>query len=106
MPQNRPLADPPLTSEQRQKVSSLLPVELSSIDQALLRHVSEDWRKIARVVGFAMSEPVSRVPGIPDVFYAQRVRRLVEVGTLESRGDILAMGLGEVKFASRVPSAI
>lgn len=98
MPDSRQLPDPPLTAEQRARASALSEAELQSIDQALLRQVSEDWRKIARVVGFAMGEPSVRSRGLPDIFYAERVRHLVAAGVLEAAGDVRAMGLGEVRF--------
>ncbi len=35
---------------------------------------------------------------IPDVFYAQRVRMLVERGVLQAQGDLTRMGCCEVRI--------
>jgi hypothetical protein len=40
------------------------------------------------------------IPGVADIFYADRVRHLVAEGKLESQGNILCMRLGEVKLQS------
>lgn len=106
MPSQRPLPDPPLTAEAAALARALTPAQVSAIDAALLAQVSEDWRKIARVVGFAMMDQAVRVSGLPDIFYADRVRELIAAGRLESQGDVSAMGLGEVRLPSEQRRAI
>jgi len=59
-------------------------------------HSTTTWRKVARIVGTTIGELSERFPGIPDVYYAQRVRRLVAVGELESQGNLEYMGYSEV----------
>jgi len=92
--------DPPLSPEQSARVAELGDQELRNIDEALLAEVSAQWRKVARVVGGAMSHQSTRIPGIPDLFYAQRVRHLVDSGLLESSGDLGYMGRSEVRLSS------
>ncbi len=92
--------DPPLTDEQSELVSKLSEAELSNIDEALLSNISTQWRKVARVVGTTMSEQENRIKGIPDIFYAQRVARLVQKGLIESQGNIEAMRFSEVRIAN------
>lgn len=46
-----------------------------------------------------MSLDPERRPGIPDVFYAQRVRTLVERGVLEAADDLSRMRYCEVRKA-------
>jgi hypothetical protein len=41
-----------------------------------------------------------RLPGIPDSFYAERVRLLVECGKLLAEGDLRFMRYSEVKLRS------
>ena len=36
--------------------------------------------------------------GIPDLYFAQRGRKLVEAGRLESQGNLSYMGLSEVRL--------
>jgi len=96
---NQPLSPDPLPSaEVRSKAAALSEAQRQALDDALLRHVSDDWRKIARVVGTAMEESAVRTHGLPDIFYSERVRDLIEMGVLEAQGDVRTMGLGEVRL--------
>jgi len=95
--------DPPLTAPQQAAVDQLTESALIAIDEALLSNASDRWRKVAMVVGSTMMHLPDRVPGIPDVFYAQRVRKLVEHGLLESQGNLAYMCFSEVRLAPSGP---
>ena len=82
MSEEIPQHDPPLTPEQEVKVARLSDKEINEIDKELLSQACDRWRKVARIVGLAMNELEERVIGIPDVYYSQRVRLLVESGHL------------------------
>lgn len=90
-----------LTSEDRAVIASLTSQQVSAIDAAVFARCDRHFRKVAYIVGSAMQEQVDRVMGVPDVFYAQRVRRLVEQGQLEAKGNLAYMRYSEV----RVPHA-
>lgn len=92
--------DPELTATESKLVARLTPEELSRIDSALLSQASNDWRKVARVVGMAMLAMTGRPNGVPDIFFAKRVALLVESGQLESQGDLRRMRFGEVRLRS------
>jgi pimeloyl-ACP methyl ester carboxylesterase len=94
--------DGPLTAEQALRVSQLNQHDLQEMDRVLLAQASHIWRKVARIVGTAMGEHPSRVAGIPDLYYAQRVRHLVELGKLESQGDLAYMRFSEVRLPAKV----
>jgi hypothetical protein len=96
MEEEKPIALPPLTAEEKARVAKLREEEIEAIDQALLSSVSYGWRKVAMVVGMAMDE--RRWPGIPDVFYAQRVCRLAKNGHLESQGNLAYLRFSEVRL--------
>lgn len=89
--------DPELTPEQLKLVAELTDAEVEAIDNALLANASGMWRKVARIVGTTMTELPCRVEGIPDVFYSQRIKRLVEAGALESQGNLSHMRYSEVR---------
>jgi len=91
--------DRPLTPEQERLVRNLSPSTIRAIDEALLAHTTHGWRKVARVVGSMMMELPDRPQGIPDVYYSQRVARLVEAGYLEAQGDLSRMRYSEVRRA-------
>src|SRR5262249_695807 len=90
-------ADGPLTPEQEALVRALSTESIENIDAVLLAQVSVQWRKVAMVVGLAMSALEDRRIGIPDIYYAQRVRLLVERGMLEAEGDLSRMRYSEVR---------
>ena len=90
--------DPPLTPEQALRVSRLKQEDLWEMDRVLLAQSAPTWRKVARVVGMTIVELSERIPDVPDIYYAQRVRRLVAVGELESQGNLEYMGYSEVRL--------
>jgi len=93
-----PEPDSDLTPEQKTLVEDLSAEVVKTIDALLLSHAHHNWRKVARLVGSTMTELKNRPKGIPDVFYAQRVRKLVEGGRLEAVGDLRYMGRSEVRL--------
>ncbi len=93
--------DPPLTKEQVELVNKLSEIDIKKIDKALLSNTCKYWRKVARVVGTTMLELSEHIPGIPDVFYAQRIQYLVEKGKLESEGNLAYMTYSEVRLPSK-----
>jgi len=84
---------------QEQVVADALSIELlRRIDAALLSHARKTNRKVSMLVGLTMTDPSLRVPGLPDVFYAQRIRMLVDKGLLVAEASLGYMGYGEVRL--------
>ena len=50
------------------------------------------------IVGITMMDLPNHIKGIPDTFYAQRVRKLVEGSHLEAQGNLQYMRFSEVRF--------
>jgi hypothetical protein len=90
--------DPPLDVEQSLRVSKLSQDDLWDIDREILTQSARSFRKVARVVGQVMDKLSTRIPDVPDIYYAQRVRYLVEIGKLESQGDLHFMRYSEVRL--------
>ena len=90
--------DPPLNQEQARIAASLSADFIERVDQELLSHARPRNRKVAMLVGSAMGNPAVRVPGLPDVFYAQRVRALVARGALVAEGNLDFMRYSEVRL--------
>ena len=90
--------DPPLTQAQRSKVLALTQEQVQAIDLALMSNVVAEWRKVARIVGATMSEFQSRVVGIPDIYYAERLREFVRNGSIEAKGNLHSMRFWEVRI--------
>lgn len=93
--------DPPLNVEQSMRVSRLKQQDLWEMDRVLLAHAAPTFRKVARIVGMAIGELSPRIPDVPDIYYAMRVRHLVEVGKLESQGNLKFMRFSEVRLPQR-----
>lgn len=97
-PSNAEKPDGPLSFEQSMRVSQLKQEDLWEIDRVLLAQSANGWRKVARIVAMAIGELSERIPNVPDVYYAMRVRHLVETGKLESQGNLLYMRYSEVRL--------
>lgn len=89
----------PPTEEQQARIDGLTADQIRKIDEAIVANASTQWRKVARIVGSAMTDNSGIVPSIPDVFYAERVRNLVAAGKLESQGNLEFMRFSEVRLA-------
>jgi len=92
-----PEPDGDLTPDQMKLIGQLTDDEIKTIDNALLANTCDKWRKVARVVGTTMMELPCRVEGVPDVYYSQRVQKLVKDGLLESQGNLSYMRYSEVR---------
>ena len=97
--------DPPLTAEQMRVVSRLSKSDLAEMDRVLLSRTDGRWRKTAFIVAGAMAD-IARLEGVPDVFFAGRVKRLVSDGRLEAKGDLNYMRFSEVRRAAEEVDAI
>ena len=91
--------DGPMDAEQQARVNALTPAQLEAIDREILLATDVRWRKVARVVGTVMfGDWPGKPERIADVFYAQRVARLVRAGKLEAQGDLARMRFSEVRL--------
>lgn len=98
MQEEVPTPDPPLSAEEAALVAQLTESQVAAIDAALMSHATQHWRKVAMLVGLAMTKNPERKPGIPDLYYAQRVHKLVADGCLESDGNLSYMRYSEVRL--------
>ena len=90
--------DPALTAQQQAMADALSADVVAKIDAVLMFHARTTHRKVAMLVGLAMGDSSLRVHGLPDVFYAQRVRALVSRGLLLAEGDLSRMRYCEVRL--------
>jgi hypothetical protein len=87
-----------MTPQQQTVAESLSLDFVARVDAALLSHATAKNRKVAMLVGLTMGDQALRVPGLPDVFYAQRVTALVAGGLLIAEGNLDYMRYAEVKL--------
>jgi hypothetical protein len=70
------------------------------IDAALLANITNQWRKVAFVVGMTMMEIDSKQRvGRDDLYFAKRIAVLVQKGLIEHTGDLDHMRYCEVRLA-------
>jgi len=102
--------DPELSEETEAAVAALSPSDVEAIDRALLSLCHDvHWLKVAYVVGHAMDVHPDRYFDIPDLYYARRVRALVEAGVLEAVGNLRRMRFSEVRLrpqTSKTPACL
>ena len=73
---------------------------LTFFDELVRSCTIQDWRKTARVVGEALSKDwQSGYHQVGDLVLFARLQKLVELGEVESRGDITDMRQSEVRLA-------
>jgi hypothetical protein len=92
-----PIPNPPLSAQERSLLAQLSSADLEAIDSAVFSCTHSRWRKVAMVVSLSMEALRQRYPGFTDVFYAERVRVLVDSGKLESQGNLAYMRFSEVR---------
>jgi len=85
-----------MTPAERAAVAALSPAQLAALDETLLGNTHDRWRKVAMVIGKTW-DLAELWPGVPDSFYAERIRGLVAKGLLESQGNLLYMRFSEVR---------
>ena len=85
------------TRDQLKLISGLTDEEILTIDNKLYSNTADRWRKVARVVGTTMMEAQEITKELPDVFYSQRVYKLIESGKLEYQGQLNHMRYFEVR---------
>ncbi len=90
--------DGPMSEAQLVMVGKLTASDLEKIDKAILKNSSHQWRKVARVVGQTLLEFQSDFPGVPDIFYSERIELLVNSGALQSQGNLKKMRYSEIKL--------
>jgi hypothetical protein len=74
--------DSPMRWEDYGLIDELTANQLGNIDAALMSLAARQPRKVASIVGRTMTSSPARVPGLPDYFYLERIRLLVESGAL------------------------
>ncbi len=89
---------PPLNPNQQALVDKLNSEQVEEIDILLIQNASRHWRKVAMLIGKTMMELENKFVGIPDIYYADRIKYLVESGQLEAQGNLNYMRFSEVRF--------
>ncbi len=69
------------------------------VDFLIIANSSKIWRKVARVVGFSISQTdTQKIGDKNDLYFANRVNVLVNKGLLEYEGDLNDMRNCEIRL--------
>lgn len=98
-----PIPPDPLTEEELATIAALSIDSIQTIDATILSHAHKRWKKVAMVVGLTMEDSRLSALGLPDLYFAQRVRILVEKAQLEGAGNLDYMRFSEVRLPSPAP---
>ncbi len=93
-----PEPDEPMNLEEQAIADSLSAEFIRKIDSGLLSHATNNNRKVAMLIGLTMMDNSLRVKGLPDIYYAQRVKALVASGLLTADGNLDYMRFSEVRL--------
>jgi hypothetical protein len=104
MTEEIPIANPPLTAQERSVANKLSKADLQAIDAAILANCSDRWLKVARVVCHTADALEKQYPGLSYVFYTERLCWLAEQGQLESKGYLLYIRHSEIRLPSQSSS--
>lgn len=76
-------------------------IDDEEIDAALLANITNQWRKVAFVVGMTMMKIDDKQrAGRDDLYFAKRVATLVQKGLVEHNGDLNQMRRCEIRLSS------
>jgi len=98
MSEEIPIANPPLSDEEKSAVAKLTDADLQAIDAELLANSSPRWQKVALVVILTENALRNRFPDLSYIFYSQRLIRLTEERRLNSQGNLEYMRFSEVRI--------
>ena len=86
-----------LDDEEAAVVAALSPMQINVLDEALRSDVTTAWTKVARILGNFLQERPGIPSDLPFEFIWERLKRLVEQGELEVRGNLRFARASEVR---------
>lgn len=85
------------SAEELSRIRLATSADADAVDALILSHCSNDWSKVATVVGLSLDDFEARFPHLPYVYMQLRLAELVHQGRLEAQGDVMAMRRSEVR---------
>ncbi len=82
----------------------VLPLSVSeaALDALIFAETDKSWLKVARIVGKVFQTLETRCIRLPMDIIAARIAKLVEVGRLESQGNLTMWRHSEVRLAAKL----
>jgi Protein of unknown function/Domain of unknown function (DUF1835) len=84
------------------KDDAIISASIEVYDDLLLSCLTTDWNRAARVIGDAMAKSLGDpCAQVGDLVLFGRLRKLIEAGTLDARGDLATLRGSEVRLSRR-----
>lgn len=87
------------TPEELAQMRRATPTEAAEVDALILKSCTDQWRKVALIVGTSLNEFDAKFPHLPYVYLPVRIIEMEHSGALEVQGDPMAMRYSEVRLA-------
>jgi hypothetical protein len=88
------------TAEEVAQMQAASVSEALTVDELILGVCSNNWRKVAMVIGTIMSSFDAQFPHLPFAYIQVRIIDLVKRGVIESQGNVMRMRHSEIRFVS------
>jgi hypothetical protein len=89
------------TPEELAQMRRATPADAAAVDTLILQNCTDQWCKVAMIVGTALTEFDARFPHLPYVYMPVRIAALTASGVLEVDGDPMAMRFSEVRLVAK-----
>jgi hypothetical protein len=63
-----------------------------------MSYISDQYSKVAFIIGQVMLELHAEYPAVPDMFYAARIKHLASTGVIEAAGNLDRIRFSEVRL--------
>ena len=91
--------DRKMNKEEIDFTSKLSIQKLNYIDELLLEVSTNQYKKVSIIIAYILNNPNIHIKGIPDIFYIQRIKLLVNNGLLQSQGNLDSIRFSEIKLS-------
>lgn len=88
-----------MNKEEIDFTSKLSIQKLNYIDELLLEVSTNQYKKVSIIIAYILNNPNIHIKGIPDIFYIQRIKLLVNNGLLQSQGNLDSIRFSEIKLS-------
>ncbi len=89
------------TSEEIEQMRQATLDEAAAVDALILRYCTQQWHKVAMVVGQSLNEFEAKFRHLPFIYMQVRMLELQDSGRIEIRGDVMSMRTSEVRLTAR-----
>ena len=98
---DRAMDDMTLEQAERDAIARLDDGDLEQIDRAILSALGNTWQKAGFIASGVMIAAPDEYEELPEVFYAVRIRALVQAACIEGKGDPQVLKTFEIRLPQK-----